>query len=114
MRPYVQHHLTLRSGPQDRVSKGGPHAEPRHPRLRRPRHAGAAAGAAGDLLAAAPDPAAAAPGTLSRHPPADRTGAERADADEDAVVAAAAAAAARHLPDPRRGAAAPEPAGRAA
>ena len=29
-------------------------------------------------------------------PPADRAGAQRADADEDAVVAAAAAAAARH------------------
>ncbi len=90
------------------------HAESRRLRLRRARDAGAAAGVAGHLLAAAPDPAAAQAGALPGNPPADRARAQRADADEDAVVAAAAAHAAGGNADPRRRAAAAQPPGRPA
>src|SRR6188508_1832864 len=89
------------------------HAEPGRARFRGSRHAGAPARAAGDLLAVAADPAAAAAGALPGNPAADRARALRADADEDAVVAAAAAAAAGDRADPRGGPAAAEPAGRA-
>ena len=90
------------------------HAESRRLCLRRTGHAGAAARVAGNLLAAAADPAAAQAGALSRDPAADRTGTHRADADEDAMVAAAAAHAAGRGPDPGRGAAAAQSAGRPA
>src|SRR5471032_534076 len=90
------------------------HAEPRRVRFCRSRHAGVAAGAAGHLLAAAPDPAAAQAGAVPRDPVADWPRAQRTDADEDAVVAAAAAHAARGSADPGRRAAALEPAGRSA
>src|SRR3954469_5447115 len=93
---------------------GHRHVEFGRVRFRGSRHAGAAAGAAGDLLAAAADPAAAAADPLPRDPPVDRPRAQRADADEDALVAAAAASAAGDRADPRRGAAAAQSASRAA
>src|ERR1700758_2570027 len=104
----------MRSFAALRTTEDAVHVEFGRVRFRGPRHAGAAAGVAGDLLAAAPHPAAAQAGALSGDPPADRAGAERADADEDAVVAAAAALAARDGVDPGRRQAAVEPAGRPA
>src|SRR6187455_2940190 len=105
---------SVRSFAALRTTTGPAHAEPGRARFCGTRHAGAPAGAAGDLLAAAADPAAAAAGALSGNPAADRARAFRADADEDAVVAAAAAPAAGDGADPRGGPAAAQPAGRAA
>src|SRR5262249_53667069 len=103
-----------RHGRPPSAERGLARAEPRRFRFRGARHAGAAAGVAGYLLAGAPDSAAAAAGALPGDPPADRARAQRADADEDAVVAPAVAYAPRHGADPRGGEAHPQSASRPA
>ena len=103
---------TLRRGRMTALEAA--HAEPRRPRFRGARHAGAAAGAAGDLVAAAGDAAGAAARRASRRSGCC-SGSSRARRRRCACRGGCCCCAwCWRRADPRRRAAAAQPAGRAA